>query len=198
MHHMTKTTEPTPQEAAARFSIDSAASRFTLQAFAGGLLSAFGHDPVISIPDFFGEIQIESPDLARVDFRLTINAASLQVASEMPDKDRAEIERVMHQQVLEDDRYPEIIYECSQVSSSRTGEGQYWVALNGQLTMHGVSHAQTISTRVSMNGDKLKAAGNFSLLQSDYEIERVSFAGGTLRVKDELKCAFSLVANRQV
>ena len=64
-------------------------------------------------------------------------------------------------------------------SASKTGDGQYWVALNGELTLHGVTRTQPVSARVWLNGDTLRAAGDFSLRQSDYEIRPVSAAGGT-------------------
>jgi hypothetical protein len=43
----------------------------------------------------------------------------------------------------------------------------------------------------------LKAVGNFTLLQSDFGIELVSVAGGSLKVKDELKFSFDVVARKQ-
>jgi polyisoprenoid-binding protein YceI len=185
-----------PQNVAVRYVIDSRVSRFTVQAFAGGLFSALGHNPVIAIPDFSGEAQIPE-DLEQSSLLLTIEAASLRVVSDMSDKDRLEVERVMHERVLESDRYPEIGYNCSRISASKTGDEQYWVALNGDLTLHGVAHGLTIPARVTVSGDNLKASGSFSILQSNYEIELVSVAGGTLKVKDELKCSFEVVAKRQ-
>ena len=44
----------------------------------------------------------------------------------------------MCDEVLETDRFPEIVYECSRVSASGSGD-RYWVALNGELTLHGVT-----------------------------------------------------------
>jgi polyisoprenoid-binding protein YceI len=196
LHHMTKPTEPYGQDATVRYMIDSAASRFTVQAFAGGMLSALGHNPVIAIPDVSGEVQV-TQDLETASLHMTINAASLKVASDIKDKDRLEIERLMHEQVLQSDQFSEITYDCSRVSASNTGEGQYWVALNGELTLHGVKRGLTVSTRVAVNGESLRASGNFSLLQSDYDIELVSAVGGTLKVKDELKCSFEVVARKQ-
>jgi hypothetical protein len=43
----------------------------------------------------------------------------------------------------------------------------------------------------------LRASGDFSLSQSDYAIKPVSVAGGALKVKDELKFDFEIVARRQ-
>jgi polyisoprenoid-binding protein YceI len=196
LHHMTKPTEPDVQDVTARFVINSAASRFTVQAFAGGMLSTLGHNPVIAIPDFSGEVQV-ADHLASASLHLTVDASSLAVSSDIKDKDRREIQRTMHDDVLQSSHYSEITYDCSRVSASQTGDGQYWVALNGELTLHGVTRGLIISTRVAVNGETLKASGSFSLLQSDYEIDLVSVAGGMLKVKDELKFSFEIVAQKQ-
>jgi hypothetical protein len=44
---------------------DARASQFTVQVFAGGLLSAFGHSPTIAIRDFSGEAEVNPDDLER-------------------------------------------------------------------------------------------------------------------------------------
>lgn len=185
------------QDISVRYVINSAISKFTVQAFASGLLSAFGHNPIISISDFSGEINLLE-DIDQSQFQITVQAASLKVASDASDKDRREIERTMNEDVLESGRYPEIAYSCSSIASSKTGEGQYWSALNGELTLHGVTRNLTVPTRVFISGDTLKAAGSFSILQSDYGIKPVSVAGGSLKVKDEVKFVFDMVARKQV
>jgi polyisoprenoid-binding protein YceI len=179
-----------------RYVIDSASSKFTVQAFAGGLLSSFGHNPIIAIQDFSGEARL-AEDITQSSLTMTVKTDSLRVSSDISDKDRIELERIMKQRVLQTDEYPEIEYSSSKISASTTGEGQYWAALNGELTLRGVIHALTIPARVTVNGEMLRASGNFSLLQSDYGIEPVSVAGGTLKVKDEVKLAFEIVAKRQ-
>jgi polyisoprenoid-binding protein YceI len=185
------------QDISVRYVINSAISKFTVQAFASGLLSAFGHNPIISISDFSGEINLLE-DIDQSQFQITVQAASLKVASDASDKDRREIERTMNEDVLESGRYPEIAYSCSSIASSKTGEGQYWSALNGELTLHGATRNLTVPTRVFISGDTLKAAGSFSILQSDYGIKPVSVAGGSLKVKDEVKFVFDMVARKQV
>jgi hypothetical protein len=40
------------------------------------------------------------------------------------------------------------------------------------------------------------AHGEFSLRQTAYAIKLVSVAGGTLKLKDELKCSFDIVARK--
>src|ERR1700727_757769 len=154
--------------------IDNRRSTFTVRAFATGLLSSFGHNPTIAISDFEGDIRLNPQAIEQSSMRLVIRSASLTVTDDIREKDRAEINRGMHEEVLEADSYPEIVYESSGFSGSRIGEGQYWGSLNGEPELHGVERSQPVSIRISVNGDLLKATGDFSIRQSDYEIRPVS------------------------
>ncbi len=180
-----------------RYSIDAKGSRFTVRAFAVGMLSAFGHNPTILIPDFRGDVQLSS-SLGDSSLRILIQSHLLTVTDDISNKDREEIERRMHDEVLETESYPEIIYECPRtLSMQKIGEGLYSVALSGELTLHGVTHSQPVQARVTLKGDVLRAAGEFSIRQSDYEIRPVSAAGGTVKLKDELKLSFDISARKQ-
>jgi hypothetical protein len=44
--------------------------------------------------------------------------------------------------------------------------------------------------------DSVRAEGESRLKQGDYQIKKVSVAGGTLRVKDEVKMTFLMVAEK--
>jgi polyisoprenoid-binding protein YceI len=76
------------------------------------------------------------------------------------------------------------------------GEGSFTAMLNGDLALHGVTLKQAVSARVTLKGDTLRAAGEFSIRQSDYEIRPVSAAGGTVKLKDELKLSFDVAARK--
>jgi len=65
------------------------------------------------------------------------------------------------------------------------------------LTLHGVTRPLEIPAQVLLANGTLQASGDFSLLQSDFDIPLVSVAGGTLKVKDELKLSFNIVARQQ-
>ena len=177
--------------------MDATGSRFLVRAFATGMLSAFGHSPTIAIRDFEGEVKWASSSLEDASVRIVVQAASLTVTDDISKSDRREIERKMHEEVLETDGFPEIIYECSRVSSvQKVGEGSFTAVLNGELTLHGVTLNQAVSARVALKGDTLRAAGEFSIRQSDYEIRPVSAAGGTVKLKDELKLSFDITARK--
>src|SRR5215469_10157357 len=172
---------------AVRYAINPKISRFTVQAFASGVPSAFGRNPRIAIRDFAGETQFDAEHFEDATLRITAKAASLEVADDISDKDRCEMERQMQQDVLESSRYPDILYQCSRVSANKTGDGQYGVTLIGDLTLHGVTRSEPISAKAVVTGDTLRAFGEFSLGQTDYEIKLVSALGGALKVNDELK-----------
>jgi polyisoprenoid-binding protein YceI len=179
-----------------RYVIDSRASRFTVQAFATGLLSRMGHNPIIGIREFSGEMQFNPDKLEAGGFSLVIKSASLSVQNDISDKDLREIERLMNQEVLETAKFPEIVYEANSISVTKMTDMLCSATLNGKLTMHGVTRNQTIVVRVALLESMLRASGDFTLDQTDYNIKLVSVAGGALKLKDELKFSFEMVARR--
>jgi polyisoprenoid-binding protein YceI len=177
--------------------VDARASRFTVQAFATGILSAVGHNPKIGIRTFSGEVDF-SPEAAEgAGFRLKMQANSLSVQDDVSDKDRREIERMMNEQVLEVAKYPEILYEAAVVSVTRLENALYTARLDGKLSFRGVTRSQPVTARIADFGGMLRASGEFPLKQSDYGIKPISVAGGALKVKDELKFSFEMVARSQ-
>jgi len=84
------------------------------------------------------------------------------------------------------------------VSASEAGDGQFFVNVVGALMLHGVSNTQAVAAQISLAGDMLRAHGEFFVLQSAYGIQPVSVAGRALKVKDELKCSFDIVAGKKV
>ena len=104
-----------------RYRLDAGRSRFTVQAFAEGLLSSFGHNPTIAIRDFAGEAECAPDTLEAAKLRVEVNADSLSVAGDIKEKDRAEMEQIMREQVLETGRFPGIVFESTSVTASRFG-----------------------------------------------------------------------------
>jgi polyisoprenoid-binding protein YceI len=180
-----------------RYFIDKSSSKFTVRAFATGMLSSLGHSPTFAIRDFEGDLEFSPEALNTTSLRLHVKADSLEVMDDIKSKDRQEIESTMNQRVLETAKYPEIEFATIGVAASQLGEGRYQANLNGSLTLHGVSRPVTIPTQVTLMGDMLRAGGDFPLSQSSFGIAPVSVAGGTLKLKDEIKFAFDIVARKQ-
>ncbi|MGH9941075.1 MAG: YceI family protein [Pyrinomonadaceae bacterium] len=177
------------------FRLDAGQSRFTVQAFAEGLFSSFGHNPTIAISDFEGEVEFVLGTLEGGRVRMTIRAGALAVNDDVKEKDRLEIERMMRDDVLEVSKYPEIVFESTSVTASRIAEGRYRARVIGDLTLHGITGRNIwISAEVTSGDGTLRAQGEFPLKQTDYKIKSVSVAGGTLKVKNELKFKFDITA----
>jgi polyisoprenoid-binding protein YceI len=178
-----------------RYTIDAGASTFTVQAFAGGLLAGFGHNPTIAIRDFAGEARFVPGTFADASVRVVVEARSLRLVDDVSDKDRREIERTMLEDVLETNAYPQITFESTSVSATRVAEGRYKARVIANLTLHGVTrNGIWIQAQVQAEGDLMRARGEFTLKQTDYGIKLVSVAGGVIKLKDELKFTFDVVA----
>ena len=180
---------------AARYKIDAAQSRFTVRAFAGGFLSAFAHDHNIAIRDIGGEADFTYGTVEPASLRITIKADSLAVTDKIKESDREKIESTMRNEVLEVAKHPEITFKSNSVTATKTGDGQYQARISGDLTLHGVTRPLTISAQLEFGDKTLRAKGAFTLKQSSFEIKPVSVAGGTIKVKDELKFTFEIVAH---
>jgi len=179
-----------------RYVADQGTSQFTVQAFASGLIAVVAHSPKIAIRDWTGTVDLTDgiPDSASL--HVQVNAASLEVLDELADADRREIHRVMNREVLETDRFPEIVYASTKVTADKLKEDNYRISVTGRLTLHGVSSDQDLVGQAAFGVDSARFYGTFKLLQSDYGIRIASIAGGTLKLQDELKFSFYVVARK--
>ncbi len=176
---------------------DKGVSRLTVRAFASGVLAALGHNPTIAIRSYTGEVDFDPAEPAQSSIRFRIRADSLEVTDDIKSSDRREIESLMNQKVLEVSKYPEILFEGRAASAEPQGEGRYRMTMNGNLSLHGATRGLPVTAQVAQTGEMIRAYGEFSILQSDYGIAPISVAGGGLKLKDELKFAFDMVARKQ-
>lgn len=180
-----------------RYVVSPTVSRFTVRAFASGLLSAFGHNPTIAIRDLSGEVHFNPAAVEKSSLQMLVKAASLSVTDNISDKDRREIEKEMRENVLEIDKYPDILFDVAGVVVKDSSDAGSDVILRGAMTLHGVMHPQAIPARITLTGELLRAFGEFTLRQSDYGMKPTSAVGGGLKVKDEVKFTFDIVARKQ-
>ena len=180
----------------AHFAIDARASLFTVQAFAAGMVAVVAHSPKFAIRDMNGGMEFVPETLEKASLQLRISVGSLEIMDEVTAADRREIERVMFDEVLEKNQYPWIEYRSSRVSASKMGENMFRVTVNGELMLHGVTRGMTLESQVVPGEDTLRAQGSFTLMQTDYRMKIASIAGGTLKLKDELKCSYFILGRR--
>jgi polyisoprenoid-binding protein YceI len=163
--------------------IDTQRSVMTVRVFKSGMFSAFGHDHEISALIRDGKF---SEGDRSVD--LTVDARQMRVMDkDVSDKDRAEIqENMLGPKVLDTGQFPEIRFHSTAVQPA--GDGRWTVS--GDLTVHGKTRPVKLEVKVQ-NGHY---QGSAQLKQRDFGIEPISVGGGAVKVKDELRVEFDIVA----
>jgi polyisoprenoid-binding protein YceI len=161
--------------------IDAGKSVMTVRAYKAGLLSALGHDHEISAPIARGTV-----DTTAHVVKLDAKASALQVRDPgVSEKDRAEIQTTMlGPQVLDAGKFPEIVFVSTGAESIANGSWK----VHGNLTLHGQTHAVDVDVRE----DGGHYVGTSRLKQTDFGMKPVKVAGGSIRVKDEIRIEFDI------
>src|ERR1700757_2837485 len=102
-----------------RYTLDPSRSRFTVQAFATGILSGFAHSPTFAIRGFTGEMDFVPNAPAESSLTVTVRADSLTVTDSVSPQDRDDIESRMRQEVLETASYPEIVFQSTKITADQ-------------------------------------------------------------------------------
>jgi polyisoprenoid-binding protein YceI len=180
----------------AHYLLDADSSQFTVQAFAEGLAGIADHNPRFCIREIMGEAEL---DVDKLDgsLLLTAKTESLEIMDEVTQADRQAIERVMFGEVLHPQKFPEVVFRSSRVVCSVVGENRYAADVTGTASLHGVENPLSIQAQLVLTGGSLRAYGEFRLRQTDYGLNIASVAGGTLRIKDELKFTFFMVTRKR-
>jgi len=161
--------------------IDTALSVLTVRVYKTGLFSAFAHDHEIRAP-----IQKGFIDETKSSVEFAVDARTLRVLDpKVSDSDRAEIQGTMlGPSVLDSEKFTEIRFRS--ISVERRGEGKWMVS--GDLTLHGQTHP----VKAEVEGRDGHYTGTAQLRQTDFAIKPVSIAGGSVKVKDEVRVEFEL------
>ena len=163
--------------------IDIKQSKITVYAYKTGLFSFAAHDHVIDVPIARGTLDEQA---RTIEFAVRTN--SLQVLDpDDSEKNRKEIRATMlGPKLLEGDKFPEISFHSTSVKQTDANTA----AVEGVLTIHGVS--RPVALIVKRDGKFY--VGSAKMKQTDYGLTPVTVAGGTVKVKDEIKVDFRVSA----
>jgi polyisoprenoid-binding protein YceI len=161
--------------------IDTAKSVLTVRVYKAGLFSALGHNHEISAPVSGGSVDVTARQV-----QLSAQSHTLKVLDPgISEKDRSEIQSTMlGADVLDAASHPEIVFRST--SAEPAGAGAWKV--HGNLTLHG----QTRTVDVDVREDGGHYVGTSSFKQTQFGIRPVKVAGGTIRVKDEVRIEFNI------
>ena len=176
------------------YAFDPRVSRFTVRAFAGGLLSALAHNPTFAVRKFRAQLDVDPASPTAATLAIVVDAPSLELTDNVSEIDRKEITRIMRDEVLEVDRFPTIEFHSARVDAQDLGGGRYRASVTGPFALHGVTRDVTIAADAVLMGSSLRVYGEWPIRQTEFGIALVSVAAQAIKVKDELKCAFDLVA----
>jgi polyisoprenoid-binding protein YceI len=162
--------------------IDTDRSVLTVHVYKTGLFSAFAHNHEIRAMIQSGSFSEDNPS---VEF--TVDSRTLKVLDvEASDSERRTIQETMlGPKVLDSERFPEIRFRSTSIHQMAEGK---W-AVNGDLTLHG----QTRPIKVDVESSAGRYRGSAQLQQKDFGITPVSVAGGSVKVKNEVRVDFEIV-----
>jgi len=162
--------------------IDGSHSTVTVRVCKSGFLSAFGHNHEIQAPIQSGEVK-ESDSLS---VELQVDAHKLRVLDpEVSEGTRAQIQDTMQGiQVLDVVHFSEIRFQSTAVEPKGP---DHWI-VHGSLALHGKD--RPVAVEVTLKGEHYR--GSATLKQTDFGITPVTVAGGTVKVKDEVKIEFEV------
>lgn len=163
--------------------IDGPHSTLTVHVYKSGFLSAFGHNHEIQAPIQSG--QVRESDAPSVELR--VDARNLRVLDpEVSSGTRAQIQETMlGTQVLDANRFPEIWFQSTGVEPKGP---EHWI-VHGNLALHGRNRPMAVEVALK----DVCYRGSTTLKQTDFGMTPVTVAGGTVKVKDEVKIEFEIV-----
>jgi hypothetical protein len=163
--------------------IDTEHSVITVHVFKSGLFSAFADNHEIRAPIYSGVL-----DEAERRVEIVIDSRKLVVLDpNLPPEKRQQVqERMLGPDVLDSNQFHEIRFLAKDVK----GESADHFLLAGTLSLHGKT--RPISFHVVRSSGHYR--GDVILKQRDFGITPVTVAGGTVKVKDELKIELDISA----
>ena len=163
--------------------IDLNKSSLTIRVFKSGVFSAFAHDHEIRAGIREGEIDSS----AHPSVQLRVNSGKMGVLDpDISEDDRAKIQHTMlGPAVLDAEHFPEISYHSTAITKS--GDNHWEV--RGNLTLRGKT--QPVVAAVSLESGHYRGSASFKL--SAFGISPIRIAGGTVKVKDEVKIEFDIL-----
>jgi hypothetical protein len=177
-------------------------SLLTLLVFRGGALAKAGHNHVIASHSMRGTAWLPD-DLSRASFEIRMLVADFTIdepelraregsefSTAVPDSAREGTKKnLLSENLLNGDRYPEMI-----LSSERLEVGPDGILAHVRVTVGGQTRTIAAPLRYELNGNELRAQGEFRLKQTDLGLTPFSLLGGALRVEDEMTAKFSVLA----
>jgi len=177
------------------YTIDLSQSRVTATLTQEGFIARRYPTHRVEVKDFSGKIEVSEKDETQVAVEVEAEAKSLTNADEaMTEFERREFHNVLNNSVLESDKFPKIKFVSASVSDARKSGDTRSFTLNGDLTLRDATKRVSFPVTVTISKDQLRATGDAELKQTDFGITPYSGKLGMIRIGDEVKINFAIVA----
>jgi hypothetical protein len=167
--------------------IDIERSTVTVHVFKAGLFRALADDHIVQAPLAEGTFDAAVPHGS-----IVIDPRRMRVLDPgLSAKDREEVQaRMLGPEVLDVQRFPRIHFHSVTIERH---DGSAWL-VRGELELRGRIRPFNVNV-TPRNGHYI---GTATVKQTDFGIVPISIAGGTVKVKDEIKVDFDIVVTEQV
>src|SRR5262245_21609655 len=193
------------QEQGERYVVDTAQSDLHWLVYKAGALSRFGHNHTVAAGDLNGNVQVNRDDLAKSELELQFSVAKLVVddpklrstlgedfSSVPKEDDIAGTKRnMLSERVLDGEKYPQI--RITGIGPMAAGGMQ---ELAVKVEMLGRVIDLKVPTAVTLDGDQLRAKGEFELNHADLGMQPFSVMAGALQVGEKLSFTYDVRAQR--
>lgn len=186
-----------PTAATVTYTLDASQSKFMAHANRSGLLWFKGHSHHLAASEFTGQVELTPDTITPASLRLVVKAASLhETGADFTEPQKQIINKELKDIVLHPDQYPDITFQSTNVTVKTSAASRYEVKIDGNLTLHGVTTPITIPAVVTLQGNNLRAVGEFSIDRDDFKVKATSAFHGMVRVDDDVKFEFDIVGHR--
>jgi polyisoprenoid-binding protein YceI len=164
---------------------------FYIHTGTGGLFGAFAHEHLIEAQKIDGCASIDSGNLTRSSIKLTFTTADIRVLDPKEStNDRAKVQSTMETEVLRISEYRQVVFESTSLERGSSAES---LRVHGNLTIRGKTQPVMVPlTLTRLDDGTFRASGEYKFKQTTFGIRPVQLAGGTIKVKDEVRTEFEL------
>jgi polyisoprenoid-binding protein YceI len=180
------------------YSVVESKSSVQIHVGKSGALSFAGHKHEVQAP-VSGTVVADPANLSGSSVDLTFASGRLRVLPDgEPSGDAPKVEAAMHgPEVLDAVRFPKIEFKSKKVTGQATSGGGYDLSLVGALSLHGATQEITVPVKVTLEGGTLTAVGQATLRHDQFGMKPVTAGGGSVKVENEIKIEFKIVAEKK-
>ena len=185
--------KPKPQPARV-FTFDATASEIAVTLTQEGMIARRYPTHRVLAKSFNGKVELPN-DETKMTVELEADPKLLtNVDAAMGDFERKEFHNVLRNQILEADKFPVIKFTSVSVGNVQRDSDKRSFTLTGDLTVHGTTKRVSFPVNATLSDKELRASGDEKLKLTEFGLKPFEKGLGLIKIADELKVSFSIVA----